>query len=393
MEETKEILKGLRQRYEDFHQVKITDEAIEVATRLSHRYVADRFLPDKAIDVIDEAASQVMLAASSSNPELGRLNEELEDIKRDKEAAIARQEYEKAAELRDRETELRSKIEEATLNKNGAAKTNRIVTKEAIARIVSAWTGVPVTQLTEEETKRLLNMENILKEKVIGQDEAIKAIARSIKRSRAGLKDPRRPTGSFIFLGPTGVGKTKLAKSLAEFLFGDEDALVRIDMSEYLEGHTVSRMVGSPPGYVGYDEGGQLTERLRRRPYSVVLFDEIEKAHPEVIDILLQVLEEGQLTDGKGRTVNFRNALVVMTSNVGAREIEKESNIGFMVDRDDYRANYEKMKEKLKEELKKEFKPEFLNRLDDVIIFRSLTKEDLKIIAGIMIEEVSERLK
>lgn len=392
VKETVEILKGLRQRYEEFHQVKITDEAIEAAAKLSSRYVSDRFLPDKAIDLIDEAASRVMLAAASANPELSRLNEEVEQLKREKENAVASQEYEKAAELRDREMELRGKIEEATLNKSGE-KIDRTVNKDAITKIVSSWTGVPVTQLTEEETKRLLNMESILKQRVIGQEEALKAITRAIKRSRAGLKDPRRPSGSFIFLGPTGVGKTELGKALAEFLFGDEDALIRVDMSEYLEAHTVSRMVGSPPGYVGYDEGGHLTERIRRRPYSVVLFDEIEKANPEVIDVLLQVLEEGQLTDGKGRTVNFRNTVIIMTSNVGTQDIEKESTFGFIANRTDFRANYEKMKEKLKEALKKEFKPEFLNRVDDIIIFRGLTKEDLKIIAGIMIKDIEERLK
>lgn len=387
-EETVSILKGLRQRYEEFHGVKITDQAIEVAARLSKRYVPDRFLPDKAIDLVDEAASRVMLAASKSSPKTQKILQELEELRHQKEEAISHQSFEEAAKFRDQENELRAKLD----NLGGPDQGERLVTDGTIAEIVASWTGIPVVQLTTEETKRLLEMEKHLEETIIGQNEAIKALARSIRRARAGLKDPKRPTGSFVFLGPTGVGKTALAKALARFLFGDEEAIVRIDMSEYTESHTVSRLTGSPPGYVGYDEGGQLTEAVRRRPYSIVLFDEIEKANREVSDVFLQILEEGRLTDGKGRLVDFRNCVIIMTSNVGARSIIKDGTVGFITDASD-KASYDKMKEKLLEELKKEFKPEFLNRIDDLIVFRSLAVEDLTRIADLMVDEVNSRLK
>ena len=393
IEETIEILKGLRPRYEDFHKVKITDEALGFAARLSARYISDRHLPDKAIDLVDEAASRVMLRSFATPPELENLTKELEKVRQEKESAVARQDPEKAAALRGREDALRAEREEALVRyREEGRETGAAVTPEEIAQVVSAWTGVPVAQMTEKETERLLKMEEELKRKVVGQAEAVAAVARSIRRSRAGLKDPKRPIGSFIFLGPSGVGKTHLARKLAEFLFGDPEATVRIDMSEYLEGHTVSRLVGSPPGYVGYGEGGQLSEPVRRRPNSIVLLDEIEKAHPDVLNILLQILEDGRLTDAKGNVIDFKNTVVIMTSNVGAKLIQKESSYGFIT-KDDQRAGYERMREQVLAELKKEFKPEFLNRVDETVVFRSLTKDDIKHIQEIMIDEVNERLK
>lgn len=389
--ETIEILKGLRGRYEDFHKVRIQDEALVAAARLSERYISDRHLPDKAIDLIDEASSKVMLKSLSTPPELIELTQELEKVKTDKEAAVSNQEFELAAQLRDKEDELKQKYEESARNIQLSYENLPVVDSEVIAEVVSAWTGVPVTQLTAEETERLLKMEEELKQRVIGQEEAVKLIAKSIRRARAGLKDPRRPIGSFIFLGPSGVGKTELAKRVAEFLFGDVDAMIRIDMSEYLEQHTVSRLMGSPPGYVGYGEGGQLTEPVRRKPHSVVLFDEVEKAHPDVLNTLLQILDDGQITDAQGRKVDFKNTVIVMTSNVGADLIRKETTIGFIT-RDDAQASYDRMKEKILDEMKKTFRPEFLNRVDETIVFRPLSKEDLSSIVDIMIGDLNQRL-
>jgi len=390
--ETIEILKGLRGRYEDFHKVNITDDALVAAARLSDRYIADRFLPDKAVDLIDEAASRVMLRSSEAPPELVEISKQLEELKKEKDRAIETQEYEMAAQLRDREESLKLQYEAVSKTLEGLPRESfPEVNSEVIAQVTAAWTGVPVTQLTQEETERLLKMEDELKAHVVGQEEAIKAVAKSIRRARTGLKDPRRPIGSFIFLGPTGVGKTELGKRLAEFLFGDIDAIIRIDMSEYLESHTVSRLVGSPPGYVGFGEGGQLTEQVRRRPHSVVLFDEIEKAHPDVMNLLLQILDEGRATDAQGRQVDFKNTVVIMTSNVGADLIRKETSIGF-VGKDDAKSSYDKMKNVVLEELKKSFRPEFLNRVDETIVFRPLFREDLAVIIDIMVGEINRRL-
>ncbi|MDD5594132.1 MAG: ATP-dependent Clp protease ATP-binding subunit, partial [Candidatus Margulisbacteria bacterium] len=391
--DTIEILKGLRGRYEDFHKVKITDDALVAAARLSDRYISDRFLPDKAIDLIDEAASKVMLQSSEAPPELIEIGKQLEELKREKEKAVDGQEYELAAQLRDREEALKLQYEAASKKLEGLPREKYPeVNSEIIAQVASAWTGVPVTQLTQAETDRLLKMEDELRQRVVGQEEAIKVIAKSIRRARAGLKDPRRPIGSFIFLGPTGVGKTELGKRLAGFLFGDIDAIIRIDMSEYLESHTVSRLVGSPPGYVGFGEGGQLTEQVRRHPHSVVLFDEVEKAHPDVMNLLLQILDEGRVTDAQGRVIDFKNTVIIMTSNVGADLIRKETSIGF-VTREDAKSTYDKMKTVVLEELKKSFRPEFLNRVDEAIVFRPLSKEDLETIVDIMIRDVNERLE
>jgi ATP-dependent Clp protease ATP-binding subunit ClpC len=391
-EETILILEGLRDRYEAHHRVKITDEAIEQAVRLSDRYITDRFLPDKAIDLIDEAASKVRLSAYTVPPELKELEQKMEEVKKEKDAAVQSQEFETAAALRDKEQKLREELEQTRNSwRADQGKTDSQVTGEDIADVVASWTGIPVSKLAEEETERLLKMEEILQQRVIGQDEAVKSISRSIRRARAGLKDPKRPIGSFIFLGPTGVGKTELARALAEAMFGDEDAMIRIDMSEYMEKHTTSRLVGSPPGYVGYDEGGQLTEKVRRKPYSVVLFDEIEKAHPEVFNILLQVLEDGRLTDSKGRTVDFRNTIIIMTSNVGASTIKQNSRLGFITG-DTSQDEYEAMKNNVMDELKKSFRPEFLNRIDDVIVFRSLQQEQLEQIVSLMADELRKRL-
>ncbi|OGC22722.1 ATP-dependent Clp protease ATP-binding subunit ClpC [candidate division WOR-1 bacterium RIFOXYB2_FULL_42_35] len=391
--ETTEILKGLRGRYEDFHKVKITEEALVSAARLSARYIADRHLPDKAIDLIDEAASKVMLQSAVAPPELVEITKEIERVKGGKNSAVENQEFEKAAELRDKEDALRLQYEAASKKITGLSREGYPeVTSEVIAQVVSAWTKVPVTQLTFEETERLLKMEEDLKKRVIGQDEAITSISKAIRRARAGLKDPKRPIGSFIFLGPSGVGKTELGKRLAEFLFGDIDAMVRLDMSEYLEQHTVSRLMGSPPGYVGFGEGGQLTEAVRRRPHSVVLFDEIEKAHQNVMNVLLQILDDGQITDAQGRQIDFKNTVIIMTSNVGADLIRKETSMGF-VNSQDTGSNYEKMKKTVLAQLEKEFKPEFLNRVDAKIVFKALAKEDLVGIIDIMLEDLNKRLE
>lgn len=391
-EEAIAILNGLRDRYEAHHRVKITDEAIRAAVNLSDRYISDRFLPDKAIDLIDEAASKVRLRSYTAPPNLKELEEIIDNLKKEKEAAVKRQEFEKAAEIRDEEQRKREELNEIRKKWEASREQDTsLVGPEDIANIVSSWTGIPVNKLAEEESTRLLKLEEILHEKVVGQQEAVGAVARSIRRARAGLKDPKRPIGSFIFLGPTGVGKTQLARTLAEALFGDENALIRIDMSEYMEKHAVSRMVGSPPGYVGHDEGGQLTEAVRRKPYSVILFDEIEKAHPEVFNILLQVLEDGRLTDTKGRVVDFRNCVLIMTSNVGASFLKRES-LGFISARDE-ETEHKAMSSRIMEELKKIFKPEFLNRIDEMVVFHQLNREHLIKISLILTGDISKRLK
>ncbi|HHY31595.1 MAG TPA: ATP-dependent Clp protease ATP-binding subunit [Firmicutes bacterium] len=393
VDETIAILEGLRDRYEAHHRVKITDEALRAAARLADRYITDRFLPDKAIDLVDEASSKVRLATTIEPPDIKKLEDEFNRIRTEKEAAIKNEEFEKAAALRDKEQKIKEEIDAKKnewQSKRGMAEAT--VTAEDIAQVVSSWTGIPVAQLAEEETQRLLKLEETLHKRVIGQDEPVEALARAIRRARAGLKDPRRPIGSFIFLGPTGVGKTELARALAEALFGDEDAMIAFDMSEYMERHTVSRLIGAPPGYVGYEEAGQLTERVRRRPYSVVLFDEIEKAHPDVFNVLLQVLEEGRLTDGKGRTVDFRNTVIIMTSNVGANLIDRESRLGFTA-REDEEYSYEQMKEKITSELRRTFRPEFLNRVDEIIVFRALTPEQIRRIVDLQLKDVEARLK
>ncbi|MEQ6376588.1 ATP-dependent protease ATP-binding subunit ClpC [Bacillaceae bacterium S4-13-58] len=392
IEESIQILEGLRDRYEAHHRVSITDEAIDQAVKLSDRYISDRFLPDKAIDLIDEAASKVRLRSYTAPPNLKELESKLEEIRKEKDAAVQSQEFEKAASLRDTEQRLRDELEQ-TQNKwkEKQGQENSEVTVEDIASIVSSWTGVPVSKLTKAEGEKLLNLEEVLHSRVIGQEEAVKSISKAIRRARAGLKDPKRPIGSFIFLGPTGVGKTELARALAEAMFGEEDAMIRIDMSEYMEKHSTSRLVGSPPGYVGYEEGGQLTEKVRRKPYSVILLDEIEKAHPEVFNILLQVLEDGRLTDSKGRTVDFRNTVLIMTSNVGANELKRNKYVGFTLG--DEEQGYKDMKDKVMTELKKSFRPEFLNRIDETIVFHSLEKNTMKEIVTLMADQLKKRLK
>jgi ATP-dependent Clp protease ATP-binding subunit ClpC len=386
--DTVAILEGLRERYEQHHRVQITDEALEAAAELADRYISDRFLPDKAIDLIDESASRMRIKSMSQPPVYRELEDEIEETRRAKESAIEAQEFEKAANLRDKERQLTNKKRELEDEWNSGEGGERpVVGEEEIADIVSMWTGIPVFKLTEAESKKLVRMEDELHKRVIGQDVAITAVSKAIRRSRAGIKDPKRPAGSFIFLGPSGVGKTELARTLAEFLFGDEEAMVRIDMSEYMEKHSVSRLVGSPPGYVGYDEGGQLTEAVRRKPYSVLLLDEIEKAHPDVFNILLQILEDGRLTDAQGRTVDFRNSIVIMTSNIGAKDIARNTPLGFSV-ADETGMTYEEMKERIMGDLKKVFRPEFLNRIDEVIVFHKLTKEEIKEIIDLMVNRV-----
>ncbi|MFX4263002.1 ATP-dependent Clp protease ATP-binding subunit [Pelotomaculum propionicicum] len=394
VEETIQILRGLRDRYEAHHRVRITDAALDAAARLSSRYITDRFLPDKAIDLMDEAGSRVRLQAFVAPPELKELEKKLEELQKEKEAAVDGQEFEKAAELRDQEAKLRSELDERreSWKKQRTSGAELVVDEDVIAHIVSTWTGVPVKKLAEGESERLLKMEEVLHQRVVGQDEAIQAISRAIRRARAGLKDPKRPIGSFIFLGPTGVGKTELARTVAEVLFGSEEAMVRIDMSEYMEKFAVSRLVGAPPGYVGYDEGGQLTEAVRRRPYTVVLLDEIEKAHPDVFNILLQVMEDGRLTDSKGRTVDFRNTVLIMTSNVGLHTIKKEAVMGFRTGEQE-KSNYDDMKRKITDELRRTFRPEFLNRIDETIVFHALTQEHIKDIVSLMLNVVAERMK
>ena len=395
VEETIAILKGLRDKYEAHHKVKITDEAINAAAKLSYRYVSDRFLPDKAIDLIDEASSKARLKQSTAPNDLNQLEKKLEEIKKQKEEAINTQNFEKAAELRDKEKEVKSELEEKRKNWNEEKSSNEgSITEEDIANIVSSWTGVPVEKMDTVESDKLLHLEDTLHKRVIGQHQAVEAVSRAIRRARVGLKDPKKPIGSFIFLGPTGVGKTELTKALAEAIFGDEDALIRIDMSEYMEKHSVSKLVGSPPGYVGFDEGGQLTEKVRRKPYSVILFDEIEKAHPDVFNILLQLLDDGRLTDSKGRTVNFKNTLIIMTSNVGASTIKKQNVLGFSTSQEDEEKDeYDNMKKNVMDKLKDTFRPEFLNRLDEIIVFHSLNKENIKEIVNLMIVNLQKRLE
>ena len=386
------ILEGLKDKYEAHHKVKITDEAIKAAVKLSSRYINDRYLPDKAIDLIDEAASRVRLKNSSATPEIKELEEQISVIEQEKEEAIAAQEFEKAADLRDKENNARKQLEEIRQKKDDDNRfSGGAVDEESIAEIVSSWTGVPVAQLTEEESARLLRLEDELHKRIVGQDEAVKAVSKAIRRGRVGLKDPKRPIGSFIFSGPTGVGKTELCKALAEAMFGSENMMIRLDMSEYMEKHTVSKLVGSPPGYVGYDEGGQLTEMVRSNPYSVLLFDEIEKAHPDVFNMLLQILEDGVLTDSQGRRVDFKNTVIIMTSNVGARLItDKKTSFGFV--ESSAQNDNENVKELVLGELKNTFKPEFLNRIDDIIVFTKLTKEDIEQIAGNMLDSLAKRL-
>ena len=394
-EQAVQILKGLRDSYEAHHKVKITDEAINAAVTLSSRYIADRYLPDKAIDLIDEGASKVRLASLTSPDNVKELEDEIADYEKEKASAINEQDFERAARLRDEQKELQTKLDDAKKKWQEQQKGNSgEVTAEDIAKIVSEWTGIPVVQLTKEESERLLNMENVLHERVLGQSEAVTAIAKAIRRGRVGLKDPKRPVGSFIFLGPTGVGKTELCKALAEAMFGDENAMLRLDMSEYMEKHTVSKLIGSPPGYVGFEEGGQLTEKVRRKPYSVVLFDEIEKAHPDVFNMLLQILEDGRLTDSQGRTVDFKNTIIIMTSNVGARLItEKQSSLGFNSENENADESEKKdIKELVTGELRKVFRPEFLNRVDDIIVFNKLNKDEIKQIAVKMLKTLENRL-
>ena len=395
-EETIEILKGIRDRYEAHHNVKITDEAIKAAVELSTRYINDRFLPDKAIDLVDEAASRVKMRTYTQPDTLKKLEEEISAMNKEKDDAIKVQDFEKAAGLRDKinvEKEKLQKEKEKWESKN--TKSITTLTEEDIAEVVASWTGVPVKKLTQTENEKLRNLEQTLHQRVIGQNEAVDAVAKAIRRGRVGLKDPNRPIGSFLFLGPTGVGKTELSKALAESLFGNEDAMIRIDMSEYMEGHSVSKLIGSPPGYVGFDEGGQLTEKIRRKPYSVILFDEIEKAHPDVMNMLLQILDDGRLTDAQGRTVNFKNTVIIMTSNIGARLITDKTTLGFSAKdkKDESQKEYETIKKDVMGELKKQFRPEFINRIDEIIVFHKLNDEDIKQIIDIMLNQVTKRMK
>ena len=412
IEDTIEILKGLRERYEQHHRLKITDDALEAAAHLGDRYISDRFLPDKAIDLIDEAGSRVRLINSKLPPEAKQIDRELRQVQKQKEESVRDQNFDQAGQLREKEMELSAKIKEVLDNKKESTAGNQsdadnplksdskllqspLVSEEDVAHIVASWTGVPVQKLTETESVKLLNMEETLHQRLIGQDEAVKAVSRAIRRARVGLKNPNRPIASFIFSGPTGVGKTELTKSLASYFFGSEEAMIRLDMSEFMERHTVSKLIGSPPGYVGFNEGGQLTEAVRRRPYTVVLFDEVEKAHPDVFNLLLQLLEDGRLTDSKGRTVDFKNTLLIMTSNIGSKVIEKGGGgLGFEFSGDSVEdSQYNRIKSLVNEELKQYFRPEFLNRLDEIIVFRQLTKNEVKEIAEIMLQEVFVRLQ
>jgi ATP-dependent Clp protease ATP-binding subunit ClpC len=393
VDDTISILRGVKEKYEAHHGIRIADAALVAGANLSVRYITERRLPDKAIDLMDEAGSKLRIKTMTAPPGVQEVEDRLKSVRTEKEASIEAQEFEKAASLRDEEKKIIAEKRELIESwKSPAGRPLARVTEEEIADIVSMWTGIPVVQLTEEETRKLLRMEDELHKRVVGQDEAIGAVSRAIRRSRAGIKNPRRPTGSFIFLGPSGVGKTELAKTLAEFLFGSEDALIQIDMSEYMEKHTVSRMVGSPPGYVGYDEGGQLSEAVRRRPYSVVLFDEIEKAHPDVMNVLLQIMEDGHLTDAQGRKVDFKNVIVIMTSNVGAAFIANKTPLGFQQSTDDGSLSYDVMKERITGELKRHFKPEFLNRLDDVIVFHELTHDQVLVIVDKLFDRLVKQL-
>lgn len=391
-DEAVQILEGLRDRYEAHHKVKITDEAIKAAVELSSRYIADRYLPDKAIDLIDESASRVRLQSLTTPDSLKQLEEKVKELEAEKASAVNEQEFERAAKIRDEQKSVQEQLEaEKQKWQETQSSATGEVTAENIAQIVSQWTGIPVVQLTEEESERLLKMEDILHDRVVGQDEAVKAVAKAIRRGRVGLKDPKRPIGSFIFLGPTGVGKTELCKALAQAMFGDENAMIRLDMSEFMEKHTVSKLIGSPPGYVGFDEGSHFTEQVRRKPYSVILFDEIEKAHPDVFNALLQILDDGRLTDSQGRTVDFKNTVIIMTSNVGARMItDKQSSLGFTENKEQESEN---IKDIVMGELKNTFRPEFLNRIDDIIVFNKLTQDEIKEIASKMLDNLKERLK
>lgn len=394
VEDTIKILEGLRDRYEAHHRVKISDEAIKAAAELSSRYITDRFLPDKAIDLIDEAGSMIRIKSYVAPDGLKGLEEKLEELSQEKEEAINTQNYEKAANIRDEEKSIKEQLKKEKNKWQKEKQTsNMIVGYDEIAQVVSDWTGVPVSKMTSEESQKLLDLEETLHKRVIGQEQAVGAVSNAVRRARVGLKDPSKPVGTFIFVGPTGVGKTYLAKALAETLFGDEESMIRIDMSEYMEKHSVSRLVGSPPGYVGYDEGGQLTEAVRRKPYSVILFDEIEKAHPDVFNILLQILDDGRLTDSKGRTVDFKNTVIIMTSNVGATSIRKQNVLGFSVAGEEEKEEYEKMKDTIMEDLKRNFRPEFLNRIDEVIVFHSLREDDVRKIAEIMVKDLQKRMK
>jgi ATP-dependent Clp protease ATP-binding subunit ClpC len=395
VDETIEILKGLRDKYEAHHKVKITDEAIDAAAKLSHRYISDRFLPDKAIDLIDEASSRQRIKTVTAPPDLKDLEDEIKNVANEKLQAINNQKFEQAAELRDKEKELIQELENRKKSwKQATSTTDTSIGYDDIAQIVASWTGIPVTKMATDESEKLLHLEKLLHKRIIGQEAAVDAVAKAIRRARVGLKDPKKPIGSFIFLGPTGVGKTELSKALAESMFGDEDAIIRIDMSEYMEKHSVSKLIGSPPGYIGFDEGGQLTEKVRRKPYSVILFDEIEKAHPDVFNILLQLLDDGRMTDAKGRTVDFKNTVVIMTSNVGADTIRKQRTLGFSAGNpsEEAKNDYEKMKENVMDKLKQTFRPEFLNRLDDIIVFHSLDKENIKEIVDLMVEQLQKKL-
>ncbi|MCT7962209.1 ATP-dependent Clp protease ATP-binding subunit [Laspinema sp. D1] len=397
VDETIEILFGLRDRYEQHHKLKISDEALEAAAKLSDRYISDRFLPDKAIDLVDEAGSRVRLINSQLPPAAKELDKELRQVLKEKDDAVRSQDFDRAGELRDREMEIKAEIRSIASNKktgvSDSSELSPVVTEEDIAQIVASWTGVPVNKLTESESEKLMHMEDTLHQRLIGQEEAVKAVSRAIRRARVGLKNPNRPIASFIFSGPTGVGKTELTKALASYFFGSEEAMIRLDMSEYMERHTVSKLIGSPPGYVGYNEGGQLTEAVRRRPYTVVLFDEIEKAHPDVFNMLLQILEDGRLTDAKGRTVDFKNTLLIMTSNIGSKVIEKGGGgLGFEFSENQADAQYNRIRSLVNEELKNYFRPEFLNRLDEIIVFRQLVKDEVKLISEIMLKEVFSRL-
>ena len=390
---TIEILKGLRDRYEAHHRVSITDDALVAAAQLADRYISDRFLPDKAIDLIDEAGSRMRIRRMTAPPDLREFDEKIADVRREKESAIDSQDFEKAAALRDKEKQLIDRKDTREKEwKAGDMDAVAEVNEELIAEVLATATGIPVFKLTEEESQRLLRMEDELHRRVIGQNEAIKSLSQAIRRTRAGLKDPKRPGGSFIFAGPSGVGKTELSKTLAEFLFGDEDSLIQLDMSEYMEKHTVSRLFGSPPGYVGYEEGGQLTEKVRRKPFSVVLFDEIEKAHPDIFNSLLQILEDGRLTDAQGRVVDFKNTVIIMTTNLGTRDISKGVSVGFGTSSQS-RGSYDRMKSKVQDELKGHFRPEFLNRVDDTIVFHQLSQEEIFSIVDLMIAKVDDRLK
>ena len=396
-EDTVKILQGIRDKYEAHHNVQITDEAIESAVKLSVRYITDRYLPDKAIDLIDEAASRIKMKTYTVPDKIREIEEQVENLSKEKEEAVRVQDFEKAASIRDKEHELKDKLEKDKKkweNKNSKAVTT--LKEDDIAEVISSWTNIPVKRLTQDENEKLKNLEQTLHERVIGQDEAVSAVAKAIRRGRLGLKDPNRPIGSFLFLGQTGVGKTELSKALAETLFGNEDSMIRIDMSEYMESHTVSKLIGAPPGYVGFDEAGQLTEKVRRKPYSVILFDEIEKAHPDVMNMLLQILDDGRLTDGQGRTVNFKNTVIIMTSNVGARLLADKKSLGFSVDDNDKsradQKDYEDTKKEVMAELKKQFKPEFLNRIDETIVFHKLNNDDISKIIDIMLKKVEKRL-